>query len=197
MNDLIYSNFIGPKAENIKTLAEMINKVVTHHSQMRKASFPEDSSLYPDNKIDNSLLESELSSLLEKSKKNFPYHHPRYIAQMLKDPSIPTILGYLTFMLSNPNNHAYEGGPVTTELEMEVIEMMKRLTGFENGWGHLASGGSLANMEALWAARDFYKKGSVYFSEVSHYSWKRICNILRIEDYSEIPVDNNFRIELN
>ncbi len=197
MNDLIYSNFIGPKAENIKTLAEMINKVVTHHSQMRKASFPEDSSLYPDNKIDNSLLESELSSLLEKSKKNFPYHHPRYIAQMLKDPSIPTILGYLTFMLSNPNNHAYEGGPVTTELEMEVIEMMKRLTGFETGWGHLASGGSLANMEALWAARDFYKKGCVYFSEVSHYSWKRICNILRIDDYSEIPVDNNFRIDLN
>lgn len=197
MNDLIYSNFIGPKAENIDTLLKLINDVLLYHKNIREKTFPKDDSLYESEKIENSILKKELHSLLERSKGNLPYHHPRYIAQMLKDPSIPTILGYLTFMLSNPNNHAYEGGPVTTEMEMEVVEIMKNLVGFEKGWGHLASGGSLANMEALWAARDFYKKGTVYFSEVSHYSWKRICNILRIEDYIEIPVDNSFRIDLN
>jgi len=197
MNDIIYSNFIGPKAENIDTLIKLLNEVLLYHKDIRESTFPEDDSLYESVKIDKSILEKELYSLLEKIKGNLPYHHPRYIAQMLKDPSIPTILGYLAFMLSNPNNHAYEGGPVTTEMEMEVLEMMKKLVGFKEGWGHLASGGSLANMEALWAARDFYNKGTVYFSEVSHYSWKRICNILRIENYLEIPVDCNFRIDLN
>jgi glutamate/tyrosine decarboxylase-like PLP-dependent enzyme len=34
------------------------------------------------------------------------------------------------------------------------------------------------------------------FSEVSHYSWKRICKILRIDNFKEIKVDKNFRIDL-
>lgn len=59
------------------------------------------------------------------------------------------------------------------------------------------SGGSLANLESLWAVRDIIKNGMVYFSEVSHYSWKRICKILNINKFKEIRVDNFFRMDLN
>ncbi len=205
MSDNIFSSFIGPQAENIDLLKQLINKVIDFQSEWRRSFYPEDISLYDKRIIDSSLLEKELDYFIERAKTNLPYFHPRYSAQMLKDPSIPTILGYLSFMMSNPNNHAYEGGPVTTEMEMEVVEMIKALVGFkEDGWGHLTSGGSLANLEALWAARDTQSQsnsssgnGRVLFSEVSHYSWKRICKILNIDSYDLIRVDSKFRIDLN
>ena len=192
-----FNTFLGPKAENAELLLSLLKKVLDTQTGWRKSAYPDDPGLYPAKETTISKLETELDKFLERSKKNYPYFHPRYMAQMLKDPSLPTVLGMLTFVLSNPNNHAYEGGPVTTEMEMEVTEMLLKMCGYKEGWGHLASGGSLANMEALWAARDFYKQGKVYFSEVSHYSWKRICKILRIDEFEEIPVDRNFRMDLN
>lgn len=197
MNNLLFDNFIGPKSENIDYLKELINKVLDFQKEWRNSFYTDDHSLYNSEASHNIKLEEELVKFLDRSKKSLPYFHPRYVAQMVKDPSLATILGYLTFMLSNPNNHAYEGGPVTTEMEMEVTDLLLKFAGFNKGWGHITSGGSLANMEALWAARDYYPDGTVYFSEVSHYSWKRICSILRINKFSEIPVDGHFRMDLN
>ena len=195
MDDLLFSQFIGPKGENISLLQSFIEKILTEQQTWRASYSPEDNSLYSEIPYCSSKLTEEFEKFLERSKGHFPFFHPRYAAQMAKDPSIPTILGYLTFMLSNPNNHAYEGGPITTEMEMEVVELLLKMVGYKTGWGHLTSGGSLANMEALWAARDYYKKGTVYFSEVSHYSWKRICKILNIDSFKEITVDKNFRMD--
>jgi len=195
MNDLFFSQFIGPKGENISLLKSYIEKILSEQKDWRQEYSPEDDSLYKQSDYSSVKLAAEFANFLERSQKHFPFFHPRYAAQMAKDPAIPSILGYLTFMLSNPNNHAYEGGPVTTEMEMEVVELLLKMVGYKTGWGHLTSGGSLANMEALWAARDYYKKGTVYFSEVSHYSWKRICKILNIESFCEINVDRNFRID--
>jgi glutamate/tyrosine decarboxylase-like PLP-dependent enzyme len=197
MNDELLTNFIGPKAESIEILKRLINKVLDHHAEWRKSFFPDDPEVFTSELQNSKKLEEELELFLKRSEKNLPYFHPRYIAQMLKDPTIPTILGYVSFMLSNPNNHAYEGGPVTSEMEMEVISMLLKFIGFQEGWGHLTSGGSLANLEALWVVRDFYPEGTVYFSEVSHYSWKRICKILNIKKFKEVPVDRNFRIDLS
>lgn len=192
-----FSAFLGPKAENSALFAELLQRVTEHHIGLRKSFSPEDASVYTGVPGDETL-RRELELFLKRVEKNVPYFHPRYSAQMLKDPAITVPLGYLAFMLSNPNNHAYEGGPVTTEMEMEVTDLMIKMCGFSSGWGHLASGGSLANMEALWAVRDTYEqKGSVLFSEVSHYSWKRICGILAMPDFAEIPVDKNFRMDLN
>lgn len=197
MSNLLYSNYIGPKAENIETLRRLINKIIDHQKEWRNSFYKDDESLYSNQKFQTEKLEEEINNFLLRYNKNTPFFHPRYSAQMLKDTSIPTIIGYLAFMMTNPNNHAYEGGPVTTEMEMEVTQMLMNMIGYKSGWGHLTSGGSLANTEALWAIRDYYKSGSVYFSEVSHYSWKRICNILRMPDYKEIEVDRNFRMDLN
>lgn len=194
MNDNIFNNYLGPKAEGIEVLKELFNKVLDHQAMWRQSFYKDDTSLYKGKPSVSPGLEKELADFLDRSSRSLPYFHPRYAAQMVKDPSIPTVLGYIAFMLSNPNNHAYEGGPVTTEMEMEVVDLMLKMAGFETGWGHLSSGGSLANMEALWAARDFYKEGYVYFSEVSHYSWKRICQILAVKDYKEIPADQFFRM---
>ncbi len=194
MNDLLFSQFLGPKGENLSLLRNFIDKILSEQQSWREDYFSCDPSLYQKKNYPDKKLEIEFEKFIERSKKHFPFFHPRYAAQMSKDPAIPTLLGYLTFMLSNPNNHAYEGGPVTTEMEMEVVDLLLKMIGYKTGWGHLTSGGSLANMEALWATRDYYKKGTVYFSEVSHYSWKRICKILNIDSFKEIHVDKSFRM---
>ncbi|MBP7543802.1 MAG: hypothetical protein KA747_09365, partial [Ignavibacteriaceae bacterium] len=165
----LFDLFLGPKGENSRYFEELVSRVIRSHADLRANYSKDDLSLLKG--IPGSpKLEEELNKFLELQKNNLPYFHPRYSAQMLKDPTIPSILGYLAFIMSNPNNHAWEGGPVTTEMELEVVETLLKMCGFKSGWGHLASGGSLANMEAVWAARDYYGNGTVFFSEVSHYS---------------------------
>ncbi|MGC8653264.1 MAG: pyridoxal phosphate-dependent decarboxylase family protein [Candidatus Kryptoniota bacterium] len=195
------SYFVGPKGENIDKLKELVLQALETHKNWRASHYPEDGKLAEDvwnaDPVFDVRMASEFKLFLERLAGTFPYFHPRYAAQMLRDPAIPAIAAYFAALLINPNNHAYEGGPVTTEMEMEVIDWLRRMVGFKEGWGHLTSGGSLANMEALWAVRDYRKKGAVVFSKGSHYSWKRISEILRIDKVIEIDVDENYRIQLD
>ncbi|KAB2907909.1 MAG: aminotransferase class I/II-fold pyridoxal phosphate-dependent enzyme [Ignavibacteriales bacterium] len=194
--DELLSYFHGPKGENSELFRKMLLKIFDRHAQQRASLFPDDEPLFSPNG-ENKNLERAVETLLDKMEGNLPFFHPRYSAQMGKDPTIPSILGYLAFAFANPNNHAWEGGPVTTQMEMEVVETLLKMWGVPGGWGHLSSGGSLANMETLWAVRDHYGNGTVFFSEVSHYSWKRISKILLIDSFAEIPVEGNFRMNPN
>jgi len=58
-------------------------------------------------------------------------------------------------MLYNPNNIASEIAPVTARLELDVAAQLARMIGYDpaSHWGHITSGGTLANFEALWLAR--------------------------------------------
>lgn len=200
--ETLFTYFLGPKGENTELFKKLVNLAIEWNKKWRE-NFFDDETIYPENffeseiyKVESERLEKVFDEFLKRFEKNLPYFHPRYSAQMLKDPSIPALLAYFTTMLTNPNNHAYEGGPVTTEMEMEVVDDLLNLVGFKEGWGHLTSGGSLANLEALWAVRDFRKDGIAVFSKGSHYSWRRICSILKV-DFVEIDVDENYRIDLN
>jgi glutamate/tyrosine decarboxylase-like PLP-dependent enzyme len=201
-SSILFSYFLGPRGENTELLRRFINRAIDWNKSWRE-NFFDDESIYPDGffdmdefKSDVRRLENIFEEFLDRLGGNLPYFHPRYSAQMLKDPSIPAVIAYFTVMLTNPNNHAYEGGPVTTEMEMEVVDELLNLVGFRGGWGHLTSGGSLANLEALWAVRDMRGDGLVLFSKGSHYSWRRICSILRV-NFIEVDVDRNYRIDLN
>ena len=202
MENIFFENFLGPQAENHPTLQNAITRVLEWHSAWRRKFYPDDASLYPEMYIAPTEFFIKLDHFLKRLEQQPPYFSPRYSAQMLKDPTLSSVIGYLAVILTNPNNHAYEGGPVTTQMEMEVVRDLMSLCGFEKGWGHLCSGGSLANTEAMWAVRDTYirkfkKPGQVLFSKMCHYSWKRICSILMVPQYSEIQVDTQFRIDLN
>src|SRR5262245_54353491 len=55
--------------------------------------------------------------LHDRLRDNYPFFHPRYVGQMLKPPHPAAMLGYLSAMLINPNNHALDGGPATAAME--------------------------------------------------------------------------------
>ena len=65
-------------------------------------------------------------------------------------------LGYMTAMLFNQNNCAAEASTVTTKFEVEVGKDLCIMMGYDGdkAMGHLTAGGSVANIEAIWAGRN-------------------------------------------
>src|SRR5215216_1653374 len=86
---------------------------------------------------------------------HYPFFHPRYAGQMLKPPHPVAVAAYETAMRINPNNHALDGGPGTSSMEVEVVEQLADMFGLPApSLGHLTSSGTMANLEALWVARE-------------------------------------------
>jgi glutamate/tyrosine decarboxylase-like PLP-dependent enzyme len=98
--------------------------------------------------------DDRLIELLARLKHDVPFHSPRYAGHMIAEQSLPGIAGYLAAMLYNPNNVSPDSAPVTIRLELEAAQMIARMLGHpSDGWAHLTSGGTVANIEALWLAR--------------------------------------------
>ena len=75
---------------------------------------------------------------------------------VLWETVMPANLGYMTAMLFNQNNCAAEASTVTTKFEVEVGKDLCIMMGYDGdkAMGHLTAGGSVANIEAIWAGRN-------------------------------------------
>jgi glutamate/tyrosine decarboxylase-like PLP-dependent enzyme len=128
---------------------------------------------------------------------HYPFFHPSYAGQMLKPPHPVAAAGYLAAMLINPNNHALDGGPGASALEQEVVFELAGMFGLpEPQLGHLTSSGTIANLEALWVARELHPDKGVLHSEQSHYTHARMCQVLRMESRAA-PATPDGRIDLD
>jgi glutamate/tyrosine decarboxylase-like PLP-dependent enzyme len=125
---------------------------------------------------------------------NYPFFHPSYAAQMLKPPHPAAVVGYLTAMLINPNNHALDGGPATAQMEKEVVAQLAAMFGFGTHLGHLTSSGTIANLEALYVARELHPGRGIGYSAEAHYTHRRMCGVLGIDGYP-IAVDGAGRLD--
>lgn len=129
--------------------------------------------------------------LADRLEGNYPFHHPSYAGQMLKPPHPIAWLSYALAMTINPNNHALDGGPPTSEMEKEVIQKMAAMVGYDfNSLGHLTSGGTIANLEALFIAREIHPGKAIAASANAHYTHQRMCRVLNCE-FIKIPVDHH------
>ena len=116
---------------------------------------------------------------------HYPFFHPRYAGQMLKPPNPVAAAGYLAGMLINPNNHALDGGPGTSALEVEVVADLAQMFGFgEPFLGHLTSSGTIANLEALWVARELHPGKRIVYGAGAHYTHGRMCGVLGVQGTS-------------
>ncbi len=152
--------FAGPKAENGDDFVIILNKIIQDYYYWRRNYFPEDGVIITSEmrrKHDewNDAFYDKLTELLADLKADFPFQSPRYIAHMLSEQTLPSIAGYFSAMLYNPNNVTRESAPVTVKLEIEAGKMLAKMLGYnpDTSWSHLCSGGTLANIEALWVAR--------------------------------------------
>jgi glutamate/tyrosine decarboxylase-like PLP-dependent enzyme len=128
---------------------------------------------------------------------NFPFFHPRFAGQMLKPPHPVAAAAYVAAMLINPNNHALDGGPVTSELEKEAVQALAAMLGLpEPNLGHLTASGTIANLEALWVARELHPEKGVAYGANAHYTHARMCQVLRMPAKA-VPATSDGRIDLD
>jgi glutamate/tyrosine decarboxylase-like PLP-dependent enzyme len=126
---------------------------------------------------------------------NYPFFHPAYAGQMLKPPHPAAVVGYLAAMLINPNNHALDGGPATAAMEKEVVGQLAAMFGFGAHLGHLTTSGTIANLEALFVARELHPGRGVAYSADAHYTHGRMCGVLGVTG-TAVGVDAAGRIDV-
>lgn len=178
----LLSWFLGPKSENATFLEEALLLILRDYFHWRRNYFPGDSilisrQLQRDLETQYDLIHQNLLELLAELRRNFPFYSPRYIAHMLSDTVITSILGYVAGLMYNPNNVTPEAAPVTVNMEIRACNALLKMLGFnpppeipkdlsetsiknykrkleaQFGWAHLTLGGTTANLEALWVAR--------------------------------------------
>lgn len=137
-----------------------------------------------------------LNELAVKLRDNAPFGHPFYLGQMLKPPHPLAHLAYTLAMNVNPNNHARDGGPVTSDMEVECISQLAAMYGWREHLGHLTGGGTLANFEALWVARELTGSKLVLASEHAHYTHERLSQVLKVP-FLKVRVDVAGRMDLD
>lgn len=157
------SVFLGAKGENADVFERLLLEAFRDHVFWRRNFHPEDGFSVRETEKHTpafersiSVLSQELMSLLGELKAGVPFFSPRYIGHMSGEQTMASLIGYFAAMLYNPNNVAAEASPVTSRMELEVAAQLARMIGYEpeRQWGHLTSGGTVANFEALWVARN-------------------------------------------
>ncbi len=177
-----------------KKISKVLNRELKSIEEWRNsfgASTPDQTLFISDKKI-----ESVFESLSDKLKGNYPFHHPVYAGQMLKPPHQIAQAAYAMAMTINPNNHALDGGPPSSEMEKEVMSILADFFGYGDEFlGHLTSSGTIANLEALWVARQSHPTKKIAFSENAHYTHGRMCEVLRLGAVT-VPILENGKFDL-
>src|SRR5262245_3941764 len=166
--------FLGPRAGYKDLLLELIAAAIAEHCGYRTAYHPEDPEIIT-SAVKQSAEYLEAVAALRKSaaelnamlKRSAPIFSRASHGTMLWDQGLPAMVGYFAGMLYNQNNVAAEASPITTWLEIQVGNDLCRMLGYDvppKGtqpkagtivpWGHITCGGTVANIEALWAARN-------------------------------------------
>ncbi|MCP5071044.1 MAG: pyridoxal-dependent decarboxylase [bacterium] len=159
--------FLGPNAENERIFEELLIELVRDHAYWRRNFHPEDGPSISAGAPQTpaylefvSRMKTELYSLSAELKRAVPFFHPRYIGHMNADLLLPGVLARMVTTLYNPNNVSTEGAPVTLDKELAAGVQLADMFGFSTregqepcAWGHLTSGGTVANYEALWNFR--------------------------------------------
>ena len=140
--------------------------------------------------------EAALAELAERLQNTYPYPDPRYAGQMLKPPAAIAWAAYATAMLLNPNNHALDGGPATAEMEREAVAQLAGMFGLPRHLGHLTASGTIANLEALWVARELHPDRAIVSGANAHYTHARVSAVLGAR-HETVPEDARGRIDLD
>ena len=173
---------------------ELLNQAVAiMEESFSEASLPSFDSSLDDEQTKK--LQSVLTEVAIRLKDNFPYPHPLYAGQMIKPPHAVARLAYTLALWFNPNNHALDGGRASSAMEKEAVANLALMLGFKTHLGHLTSGGTMANLEALWVADRLHPGKMIVASSQAHYTHSRISEVLKIP-FKSVPVDANARMDV-
>jgi L-2,4-diaminobutyrate decarboxylase len=120
--------------------------------------------------------------------------NPGFFAHM--DPPTPWITWATSLWAAalNQNLLHSETAPAAIKLEALAIDWLAPFFGMQGG--HLVPGSSIANLTALWAAREIKQVREVVTSDAAHLSIRKAAAILGL-GFRSIPVDDQQRINVH
>jgi glutamate/tyrosine decarboxylase-like PLP-dependent enzyme len=132
----------------------------------------------------------------------------QFLNQLFSGFNFPAFIGETFALLANTSMYTYEVAPVATNIESEMIGLMNRYAGYENGDGVFVSGGSNANLIAMFSARnnkvpevksrgmDQSLKLKAFINRDAHYSIDNAANVLGIgvDNVVKVKTDKSGRI---
>ena len=159
----IHPLFLGPYGENDGLLEKLVVEFLRDHVYWRRNFHPEDPPAIPTGAAGEpafrdfeARMRRELHSLSASLKRSVPFHSPRYIGHMVSDLLLPGLAAQYLTLPYNPNNVSLDAAPVTIDLELKVGLQLARMFGYMDdparpdcAFGHLTSGGTLANFQSL------------------------------------------------
>lgn len=134
-------------------------------------------------------------------------HHPHYVGHQVAPPAPVAALAGLVSGLLNNGMAVYEMGPVATALERVVIQQVAQMIGYGSAAGGLmTSGGTLSNLTALLAARQYQVEGAwqggtteplaLLVSEEAHYCIDRAVKVMGWgeDGIIKVPTDEHYKL---
>lgn len=131
-------------------------------------------------------------------------NHPRFHAYIPCPSSFYSAMGELLAAGTNPFVGSWLGAGTLASLELTVLRWVAEAVGYpQDAAGIFTSGGSMANLTALGAARaryghDTLSRGTLYFSQEGHTSAEKAAQVLGYpeEALRRVPADAEFRMDL-
>lgn len=137
--------------------------------------------------------------------------HPKYMGHQVAAPLPLASLAALLGASQNNGMAVYEMGMAPTAMERIVTDWLCQRAGFgPDSRGFLTSGGTLANLTGLLAARrargkqdvwnlGYTNKQAVLVSEAAHYCVDRAARIMGMGEAGviKVPVDHEFRMDVS
>lgn len=162
-NPALYPYFLGPYGENDVLLEKLAVEFLRDHVFWRRNFHPEDPPAIPTHAAQTpefqafeARLRRELHGLSAALKRSVPFHSPRYLGHMVSDLALPGLAAQMLTLPYNPNNVSEDAAPVTIDLEIRAGLQLARMLGYcddtsrpDCAFGHLTSGGTVANYQAL------------------------------------------------
>jgi aromatic-L-amino-acid/L-tryptophan decarboxylase len=124
------------------------------------------------------------------------WQHPRFFAYFAVTASEPGIVAELLAAAMQQVALNWRASPASTELELRVVDWVRRLLGLPDGWhGHIEDTASTATLAALVAARHVTGRNVVVCSEHAHSSVEKAARMLGMELRKQ-PVDEALRMRV-
>ncbi|HST29993.1 MAG TPA: aminotransferase class I/II-fold pyridoxal phosphate-dependent enzyme [Chthoniobacterales bacterium] len=135
---------------------------------------------------------------------NLHVDHPRFFAFVPGPNNFVSTMADALAAGFNIFNGTWFGGSAAAAVELGVVRWLCRTCGLPDTAGGLfVSGGSMANLTALVAARNAFLQdriegATVYFSDQTHSSVQRALHVIGFsrEQIRKLPSDENFRLPI-
>ena len=138
-----------------------------------------------------------LKELKTKLEKDLSFNSGKIIGSMCTNPHPIAKKAFCLYIDKNLGDPGLF--PATAEMEREVIKALGALLSNPNAVGHIVTGGTEANILALWAARNLSRqeegKKEVILPVSAHYSFEKAADLLGLK-LVKVSLNKNFQINL-